>query len=250
MSSPRGRFFDYQAGFFYINVKNDVDYQKIWGADAGAWYANPTQYSAARRGPGRALPAAAVAGRAEHVVQLADRDAAHQQHERRALRAGQLASDVVVRRDHGRASERRESPEQRQHVHQRQRLRARVEPGVGQRRVARWVQLHQRRRAVGVQLPRAADPGRPDRQQVLWRADHRRRRRGLQLAHERAEATAGRCQGDPRGANRHRVRSTGRPALQSLAAVLRGQPAVQIQRQPEHLRLVAVRREGRASRNS
>jgi len=40
-----GRVVDYQVGVFYINVKNDVDYQRIWGADAGAWFANPTQYS-------------------------------------------------------------------------------------------------------------------------------------------------------------------------------------------------------------
>ncbi len=43
VASSRGRFVDYQAGLFFINVKNDVDYQKIWGADAGARYANPTR---------------------------------------------------------------------------------------------------------------------------------------------------------------------------------------------------------------
>jgi outer membrane receptor protein involved in Fe transport len=45
VSSARGGLVDYQFGVFYIDVENDVDYQKIWGADAGAWYANPTQYS-------------------------------------------------------------------------------------------------------------------------------------------------------------------------------------------------------------
>ena len=44
-SSRPGEFVDYQAGLFFIRVSNDVDYQKVWGADAGAWYANPTQYT-------------------------------------------------------------------------------------------------------------------------------------------------------------------------------------------------------------
>jgi len=45
LASPRGRFLNYQLGVYYINVVNDVDYQKIWGGDAGAWFANPTQYA-------------------------------------------------------------------------------------------------------------------------------------------------------------------------------------------------------------
>ena len=43
--SPPPQNLDYQAGLFYIDVENDVDYQKVWGHDAGAWYANPTQYA-------------------------------------------------------------------------------------------------------------------------------------------------------------------------------------------------------------
>jgi iron complex outermembrane recepter protein len=45
LSSARGGFVSYQFGLYYINVFNDVDYQKQWGSDAGAWFANATQYS-------------------------------------------------------------------------------------------------------------------------------------------------------------------------------------------------------------
>ncbi len=63
LSSSRGRFLDYQLGLFYIDVKNDVDYQKIWGADAGAWYANPAQYNRLDANPaGRFLLQQSLAG--------------------------------------------------------------------------------------------------------------------------------------------------------------------------------------------
>jgi outer membrane receptor protein involved in Fe transport len=63
LSSSRGRFLDYQLGLFYIDVKNDVDYQKIWGADAGAWYANPGQYNRLDASPaGRFLLQQSLAG--------------------------------------------------------------------------------------------------------------------------------------------------------------------------------------------
>ncbi len=46
VSSPLGGLLDYQAGLYLIKVKNDAEYQKIWGTDAGAWYANDAQYKA------------------------------------------------------------------------------------------------------------------------------------------------------------------------------------------------------------
>ena len=63
LASSRGGLVDYQAGLFYIHVKNDVDYQKIWGADAAAWYANPAQYSRLDADPaGRFLLQQSLAG--------------------------------------------------------------------------------------------------------------------------------------------------------------------------------------------
>ena len=44
-SSPAGGFVDYQTGLFFLKVHNDALYQRVWGNDAGAWFANPTQYS-------------------------------------------------------------------------------------------------------------------------------------------------------------------------------------------------------------
>lgn len=46
ISSPLGGLLDYQAGLYLIKVKNDAEYQKFWGTDAGAWYANDAQYKA------------------------------------------------------------------------------------------------------------------------------------------------------------------------------------------------------------
>ncbi|GHU46013.1 TonB-dependent receptor [Betaproteobacteria bacterium] len=44
ISSDSGGFVDYQAGLYYINVSNSVDYQRDWGHDAGAWFANAARY--------------------------------------------------------------------------------------------------------------------------------------------------------------------------------------------------------------
>jgi iron complex outermembrane recepter protein len=45
LTSKPGGFVDYQTGLFFLNVNNSAEYQKIWGADAGAWYATPAQYA-------------------------------------------------------------------------------------------------------------------------------------------------------------------------------------------------------------
>lgn len=46
LSSKVGGFVDYQAGLYYIHVKNDSTYNIGYGNDAGAWYASPSQYTA------------------------------------------------------------------------------------------------------------------------------------------------------------------------------------------------------------
>lgn len=45
LSSPVGGFVDYQTGLFFLNVENSAEYQRVWGNDAGAWFANPQQYT-------------------------------------------------------------------------------------------------------------------------------------------------------------------------------------------------------------
>lgn len=45
ISSSTGGFVDYQAGLYYINVDNSVEYQREWGNDAGAWFASTAQYN-------------------------------------------------------------------------------------------------------------------------------------------------------------------------------------------------------------
>jgi iron complex outermembrane recepter protein len=45
LTSRLGSFVDYQAGVFFIDVDNDVDYRREWGNDAGAWFASPAQYT-------------------------------------------------------------------------------------------------------------------------------------------------------------------------------------------------------------
>lgn len=45
ISSRAGGFVDYQAGLYLINVSNSSEYQREWGNDAGAWFANNGQYS-------------------------------------------------------------------------------------------------------------------------------------------------------------------------------------------------------------
>lgn len=44
-TSPVGGFVDYQTGLFFMSSRNDSDYRRAWGNDAGAWFANPTQYA-------------------------------------------------------------------------------------------------------------------------------------------------------------------------------------------------------------
>ncbi|MFG6447886.1 TonB-dependent receptor domain-containing protein [Roseateles sp. BYS180W] len=44
ITSPLGGLLDYQAGLYAIKVNNDAQYQKVWGNDAGAWFANEAQY--------------------------------------------------------------------------------------------------------------------------------------------------------------------------------------------------------------
>jgi len=44
-SSPTGGFVDYQTGLFFLKVHNDALYQRVWGNDAGAWFASPAQYT-------------------------------------------------------------------------------------------------------------------------------------------------------------------------------------------------------------
>ena len=45
LSSQPGGFVDYQAGIFLMKVNNKADYRREWGNDAGAWYANASQYN-------------------------------------------------------------------------------------------------------------------------------------------------------------------------------------------------------------
>ncbi len=44
LSSPLGGVVDYQTGAYFIKVKNEATYNRIWGNDAGAWYASKSQY--------------------------------------------------------------------------------------------------------------------------------------------------------------------------------------------------------------
>lgn len=45
LSSQPGGFVDYQTGIFLMKVNNDATYRRIWGSDAGAWFANAGQYN-------------------------------------------------------------------------------------------------------------------------------------------------------------------------------------------------------------
>jgi iron complex outermembrane recepter protein len=44
LTSAPGGFVDYQAGLYFIDVDNQVDYRRWWGNDAGAWFATNAQY--------------------------------------------------------------------------------------------------------------------------------------------------------------------------------------------------------------
>jgi outer membrane receptor protein involved in Fe transport len=45
LSSKAGGFVDYQAGLYFARVTNFNDYRKVFGNDAGAWFASTSQYS-------------------------------------------------------------------------------------------------------------------------------------------------------------------------------------------------------------
>jgi outer membrane receptor protein involved in Fe transport len=45
LSSPTGGLVDYQTGLFLFGSKTNANYQKGWGADGGAWFANASQYN-------------------------------------------------------------------------------------------------------------------------------------------------------------------------------------------------------------
>lgn len=45
LSSQAGGFVDYQTGLYYIDVDNSAEYRRVWGNDAGAWYATKDQYN-------------------------------------------------------------------------------------------------------------------------------------------------------------------------------------------------------------
>lgn len=62
ISSAAGGFVDYQAGIYLIGVKNSSTYNRIWGNDAGAWFASASQYNTLDAdGPGRYLLANSLA---------------------------------------------------------------------------------------------------------------------------------------------------------------------------------------------
>jgi iron complex outermembrane receptor protein len=44
ITSPLGGFVDYQGGLYFIRVHNNAEYQRVWGNDAGAWFASNAQY--------------------------------------------------------------------------------------------------------------------------------------------------------------------------------------------------------------
>jgi outer membrane receptor protein involved in Fe transport len=45
LSSQVGGFVDYQTGLYYSDIYNKNNYQKVWGTDAGAWFATNAQYA-------------------------------------------------------------------------------------------------------------------------------------------------------------------------------------------------------------
>lgn len=56
LSSQQGGFVDYQTGLFYLDVNNVAEYQRVWGNDAGAWFASNSQYNTLDKdGAGRYL---------------------------------------------------------------------------------------------------------------------------------------------------------------------------------------------------
>ncbi len=68
LSSQAGGFVDYQTGLFLMGTDTTANYQKAWGADAGAWFATTAQYdlldtnAGVNRGAGKALLANSLNG--------------------------------------------------------------------------------------------------------------------------------------------------------------------------------------------
>lgn len=68
LSSQTGGLVDYQTGIFLMGTDTTADYQKRWGADAGAWFATTAQYdildtnAGVNRGAGKALLANSLNG--------------------------------------------------------------------------------------------------------------------------------------------------------------------------------------------
>lgn len=68
LSSKVGGFVDYQTGLFLFQSKTTANYQKAWGSDGGAWFANAAQYNTlygnagANIGSGAALLRNSLAG--------------------------------------------------------------------------------------------------------------------------------------------------------------------------------------------
>lgn len=63
VNSRIGDWVDWQAGLFYLKVDNDALYQKVFGTDAGAWFASNNQYTVLDAdGSGRDLLRNSLAG--------------------------------------------------------------------------------------------------------------------------------------------------------------------------------------------
>lgn len=69
LTSEAGKPLEYATGLYFINTRNQVESHASYGSDAGAWYANSTQYETlytpadtSLRGAGRALLADSVNG--------------------------------------------------------------------------------------------------------------------------------------------------------------------------------------------
>ncbi|MBC3873189.1 TonB-dependent receptor [Undibacterium flavidum] len=63
LTSQPGGFVDYQVGLFLLQVDNSSEYQKVWGNDAGAWFASNAQYTTLDKdGAGRYLLQNSLAG--------------------------------------------------------------------------------------------------------------------------------------------------------------------------------------------
>lgn len=63
LTSQPGGFVDYQTGLYLLKVVNDSKYQRVWGNDAGAWFASNSQYATLDKdGAGRYLLTNSLSG--------------------------------------------------------------------------------------------------------------------------------------------------------------------------------------------